>query len=358
MGPDGLFHSPGSVAKLFFWANVVVIAENLIPRPVQTSYGNTFTDGWLIWHVLFRWNKPATAGPERIPAWELFVCQILKWSVVLILLIGVLFFAVVAFIPFFDSNAPKIFLGKGLWAVMFIGLALVCGWCCWRVLREPVAKVRKPAVNPRQVADFRAGLTTEQLKMLQNASKLLAEKSYAEASMVLDQLMPATADQSTSAYSQLLLAKVQCLLSLQQIDEAEALCRNYAQREVSSEYKLSVIDGAACFILYQSSSPFLKHAERLARVGLEMAPGALTLKGTLGAILAEQGKHGEAERLLIECLDRIPTLHDRAIATFYLGMIKMRTGATKEGKRLTRRGMKMYPEDWIVAKGNTLLKEV
>ena len=93
-------------------------------------------------------------------------------------------------------------------------------------------------------------------------------------------------------------------------------------------------------------------------MGLELAPGALTLKGTLGAVLAEQGKHGEAEPLLIECLDRSPTLHDLAIATFYLEMIKMRTGDTKEGKRFTRRGMKMYPQDWIVAKGNTLLKEV
>jgi len=91
-------------------------------------------------------------------------------------------------------------------------------------------------------------------------------------------------------------------------------------------------------------------------MGLEIAPGTLTLKGTLGAILVEQGNYAEGEPLLSECLDRSPALHDRAIATFYLGMIKLRNGDGKQGERLMKRGMKMYPEAWMLAKGNAVLK--
>jgi hypothetical protein len=88
-----------------------------------------------------------------------------------------------------------------------------------------------------------------------------------------------------------------------------------------------------------------------------MAPGTLTLKGTLGSILVEQGNYAEGELLLHDCLDRSPALHDRAITSFYLGMIKVRIGDAKQGKRLIKRGMKMYPEAWMIAKGNMLLKE-
>jgi hypothetical protein len=36
----------------------------------------------------------------------------------------------------------------------------------------------------------------------------------------------------------------------------------------------------------------------------------------------------------------------------------LRAGEAKDGKRLIKRGMNMYPEPWIVVKGQALLKDV
>jgi len=364
IGPGGLFYPSGNAAKLFFWANVVVLVENLIPRAAETPYGNTFSDGWQIWHVLFRWKKPNPKS-NVVPIWEVFMRQMVKWSVAVILFVGALFLVWIASIPFltsFGSMRPMNAEAKVAWAAIFGGFALVCGWCCWRVFQEPIARIQQLAeteagTTASLIAGYRAVFNEEQLEMWAHMGKLFNSGHFAEAAMLLDRLIPIIADYNSEGYVHLLLVKVICLLNQNQIDEAESLCLNYIQQSVSKEQKLKMLDGIASHILYHSVSASLPRAEKFARMGLEIAPGTLTLKGTLGALLAEQGNYSEAEPLLVECLELSPALHDHAIATFYLGMIKLRTGLTKEGKRLIKRGMKMYPEAWIVAKGNVLLKD-
>ena len=359
IGPDQLFHSPGTVAKLFFWGNLIVIAENLIPRAVRTSYGDTFTDGWQIWHTLFSWNKPVKPEPTRVPTWEVLLCHILKWAVVLVLFIGAIFFIVVPFMPFLPSYRSPVrtpLIATILWFTLFIGLASLCAWGGWRVLREPIAEVRKRTAIASLSAEYLATFTQEQYETYQRMAKLLQTRDFAQAAPLLEQLMSAMPDHNSDAYVQLLLISLHCFIGQNQIEHAEALCLNYIQQDVRKEQKLKVLDGLASYLLYQAPAAFLKQAERFARMALEIAPGTLTLKGTLGAILVEQGNHAEGEPLLNECLDRSPALHDRAIASFYLGMIKFRNGDTTLGQRLMKRGMKMYPEAWMLAKGNALLK--
>jgi hypothetical protein len=357
---DGVVHSPGSVAKLFFWGNVIVVVENLIPRAVQTSYGSTFTDGWQIWHLLFRWNKLIKTESDRVPLWEVVICHILKWCVVVVLIAGTIFFALVVFMPFlpsFRSTRQIPLIGMVLWSTLFIGLASVCAWYAWRVLRQPIARVRKRTQIASLSAEYHAAFTSEQFEMYTQMAKLLQTRDFAQAAALVAQLMPVISNHNSDGYVQLLLTKLNCLLALNQIEQAEVLCLDYAQRDVSKEQKLKVLDGTASYLLYQSSSAYLKQAERVARMGLEIAPGTLTLKGTLGSILVEQGHYAEGEPLLRECLDRSLALHDRAIASFYLGLLQLRNGHAEQGERLMKRGMKMYPEPWLVMKGNKLLHE-
>jgi len=164
-------------------------------------------------------------------------------------------------------------------------------------------------------------------------------------------------ERNSEAFAQLLLAKLQVQIKQGDIDRAERTCLDYIAENVNKQHKLKVLDGFACLILYQPSTPWLKQAEKMARLGLELAPGTLTLKGTLGGILTEQDNFAEAEPLLRECMERSPSYHDQGISSFYLGVIKLAQGKAQEGKRLIKNATTLYPESWLVSKANTKLME-
>lgn len=206
------------------------------------------------------------------------------------------------------------------------------------------------------IAEFRAAFNQEQLEMVAHMEKLHKAGYCAEATMLLDRLLPEVTDHNCALYVHLLLIKVDCLLRQSQIDEAEKVCMDYVQEDASKDQKSLILDGLASYILYQSLATHFPRGEKCARMGLELTPGILTLKGTLGSLLVEQGNYGEGEEQLTECLQQSQAVHDRAISSFYLGMIKMRTGNAKEGKRLIKWAMRMHPEAWMVAKGKALLK--
>ena len=233
-------------------------------------------------------------------------------------------------------------------ALFFGGLALVC-WSWWYSTKESAQIEDTTSAMQSLVAEFRAVFSQEQLEMAAHMWKLHRAGHFAEAVMLVDRLLPAAKDHNSPLYVHLSLIKVDCLLRQNQIDQAEKLCVDYVQENVCEEQKLMMLDGFASYISYQSSAEHFAWAEKLALMGLEIAPGKLTLKGTLGSLLAEQGNYAEGEALLNDCLQQSRALNDRAISSFYLGVIKMRTGKTKEGKRLIKWGMKMYPEPWMIA---------
>ena len=235
------------------------------------------------------------------------------------------------------------------------GVVLVC-WSLWFSNREAAQIEDTTSAMQSLVAEFRAAFNQEQLEMAAHMGKLHQAGHFTEAAMLVERLLPAATDHNSALYVHLLLIKVDCLLRQNQIDQAEKICLDYVQENVSDEQKLMMLDGCASYILYQSSAAHFARAEKLARMGLQIAPETLTLKGTLGSLLVEQGEYAKGEALLNECQERSPALQDRAISYFYLGLIKMRTGKAKEGKRLMICAMKMYPEAWMVAKGKELFK--
>jgi hypothetical protein len=241
-------------------------------------------------------------------------------------------------------------------ACLLGGLALV-GWSLWFTNRESAQIEDTTSVMRSLAAEFRAAFDQEQLEMAAHMGKLHRAGHFAEAAMLLERLIPAVADHDSALYVHLLLIKVDSLLRQNQIDEAEKICVEYVQENVSDEQKLMMLDGFSSYVLYQSFEVHFGRAEKFARMALQIAPGKLTLKGTLGSLLVEQGNYTEGEALLNECLQKSHVLTDRAISSFYLGTIRIRTGKTKEGKRLMKWGMRMYPEPWMVAKGEALLKK-
>jgi predicted Zn-dependent protease len=241
-------------------------------------------------------------------------------------------------------------------AILLGGLVLI-GWSWWFSNKESARVEDTTGAMQSLAAEFRAAFNQEQLEMAAHMGKLHQTGHFAEAAMLLEQLLTAVKDHNSGLYMHLLLTKVDCVLRQNQIEQAEKICVDYIAENVSNEQKLMVLDGFASYILYQSSTAHFARAEKIARMALKIAPDPLTLKGTLGSLLVEQGNYVEGEALLKECLQQSQAPIDQAISSFYLGMIKLRTGDAKEGQRLMKWGMKMYPEPWMVAKGKALLKE-
>ena len=336
---------------LFFWANVVVLAENLLPQVAQTQFGAAGTDGYQLWHLLFRWKKPIPAEPEKVPFWELVLCHGLKWLVLLItsatcLLLG--YFAVYVLLWPIGSEGHK---SGTVLSFVLGGLSLLCGWITVRIVRNPVATVR--ARNPFSVK--RLSFTTEQIELIKSGNEQFARKDFASAEKAFDNVLGLIPERNSQQFATVLLGKVRAQVKLGNIEQAEDSCLKFAAEAVNKEHKLKVLDGFACMLLYKPGSPWLKQAEKAARLGLETVPGTLTLKGTLGAILTEQNRFEEAEPMLRECLERSPAQHDQGISSVYLGIIKLRQGQTEEGKRLIRHGTTLYPQAWLVAKAGAAL---
>ncbi len=340
-----------SFPNLLCWANVVVLASSLFPHVAQTSFGPVPTDGLQLWHLLFRWNKPVQNQPQPVPLWELLLSHCLKWFIFLITLTTCLLLGAIAVGVLFWSNEmmwpARIFL-----AVVVSSLSLVSGWITWRVAVDPIAKVRKPIWLG---GAFPFG--PEQIHLIKKANDQLARHEFQAAADTFSDVLSSIPDHNSGAFNQVLTAKIFAHIQHQDIDSAEKACLDFASEPVNKEHKIKALDAFASATLYHASSASMDRAEKAVRLALEMAPGTLTLKGTLGGILVEQGKFNEAEPLLRECLDRSPAYNDQGISSVYLGLIRLREAKIDEAKRLIKNGTTLYPEPWLLAKASALAGE-
>jgi hypothetical protein len=350
-GPGWAFHGLRRWESLFIWANLLVVAENLVPYVAQTQFGASGTDGYQLWHLLFRWNKRPAAEPEKVPSWELALCHCLKWLALLVTSITCLvagFCAIYVLIWPIGSEGHK--SGRAL-ALVLATISFLCGWITVRIARNPIAKCRKR--DPFTLN--RPSFTPEQIELLKKANEEFARKDFTAVEKTYDYLLDLIQERNSEAFVQVLQGKILMQVEQGHVEAAESTCMNFVSEPVNKEYKIRLLDGLACLFLYKPSSPCLNLAEKLARLGLEIVPGTLTLKGTLGGILTEQGKFAEAEPLLHECRERSPAQHDQGISSVYLGFIKLHEGKTEEGRRLIDHGTTLYPEPWLVAKANAKL---
>lgn len=355
--PGELFNfRSGSAVTPFFWANVMVLAENLFPYQVHTPFGPLNSDGLQLWYVLFRWNKPLKLEPARLPVWELALRHLLKWTAFLVMVLGVLLFILVAALPFFARNGTSGWELKIVLPAIMLALTLVTGWAAVRIAKHPIPDVATPGLP----AGFRQliSLTPEQNKLLRRAIERAKQNDFVAAEAILDQTIAGMPNSKAAGCWPLVLIKLEYIISQNDVARAEKVCLDWVNQAATTEEKVKLLDGLASQILYKSASSFLVNAERLVRKALELAPGSLTLKGSLGGILVEQGRVADAEPLLRECLDRSAALHDQGISAFYLGVAKLSAGDRSEGKRLIKRGMVLHPEPWLLAKAEAKLKEL
>ncbi|HWY77606.1 MAG TPA: hypothetical protein VN281_18455, partial [Verrucomicrobiae bacterium] len=349
-----LFDGPWTVSKLFLAANLLVLVENLLPHSMYTPFGMIGNDGLQLWVCLFRWNKPLPPVRTTSSSAKVRMHQFAKWTSFALLAIATLFFSLFTVFPWIPTPDVLTLQSKLLITAIMLPLALVAGWAAMWTARSTsnMSSAGAPGGEQRMRG---IPYTPEQQRSLHEAFQCADRKEFARADAIVDQLM-ASISSSSPVYAQILLFKLQFILASNDIDRAEKLCLDFINGTASSEHKITVLDGFVASILYDRSSPYLENAERLARLALDMAPETLTLKGSLGGVLAERGKFAEAEPLLVECLNRSPALHDQGISAYYLAVVKAAAGKLKEARSLVKRSIVLHPEPWLVAKAESTLK--
>jgi hypothetical protein len=174
---------------------------------------------------------------------------------------------------------------------------------------------------------LRAGKKDEAVELARQAAKICESKDY-------------------DAYQELLAGT---LVAAGRIEDAAGVCRDQLTTMRAGHPKfLDLADTFACLALYHRVPALYGESEALIRKGLKANPRALTLKGTLGGLLAEKGADAEALPLLRELHARAETETDLAISAAYLSMLAMRQGNEAEAAEFAEQARRAWPEHPLV----------
>ena len=390
--PSNLFHA-------LLWANALIIAENIIPQTAQTLYGPLSSDGKLLYDAIFRWNKPPLAQKNSSNGTHL-VLRILRYLGVALLVCCAAITLLIAFSFYFMGQLRQnLFLWLAL-TLFFLVLASLLLWYAWRLLKSPLTSTSNPSqppglptieelhsyssskASPEALATiqshFLAGefqsahLTAADLLhqhpgdcallwMQFDALALLNQPAAAEAASdrLLAQLIAGdpSLPNKPGLYFTVVGKRLQAIM-LQNEGRFEIECIAALNLLVSDQHKIRLLDQLACIPLFQGISHLYHLSEFCIRKALEIAPGTLTIQGTLGGLLAEQGRFSEAEPHLRACYDRSAALNDRGISSYYLALLAHHQGDRPTARKLAKQSIALYPEPWLTAKANTLVTRI
>ena len=325
----------------------------------------------------------------------IILCQLLKWGIVCITGSATILMGFLTAFPFLHTDSLATPAGNVVVAAICFVIMLLAGWVTFRIAREPVARVRKGAPRPLAIrglealrarsqwatdpleagqiaAHARAGnfngvfaaldaalsrFPNDVLLLAQKGDYHLQQQDFVRAEEAYAAAIKSLADLETAAYPLLLMARLSCTLKQGQMDRVESACLTYLDGTAQVADKIQVVDHIVCTPLYEEPPRYLPQIERLTRKALELAPGTLTLQGTLGGILVEQGHFAEAEQLLRACRTRSVELYDQAFASLYLGKVAMHQGDIRAAKELLKQAMILHTQPSLVQKANRSLLE-
>jgi tetratricopeptide (TPR) repeat protein len=390
--PEGaLTDSRRAPLEALFWSNLIVIVENLAPYTAQTGFGPLSTDGKLLYDAIFYWNKPPAQTNENLPTWNIWTARVLKFLIVGFLAICTLALAALAYVFIFAKGLGVEIKIRAAFGAFFALLAAVLGQYTWRFYSQPVAtKPRSTAATPRGLEWFSEFLEThistappglvytirhqitsgdseraatecsrllsaypDDLVLLAFQGMLLASShAHAEAEKVWDQILARSSLDSPSIYAGVYAQKLCHVMFQKHVPRFTASAEHFVTLPLPDSLKILHLDHIACNALYLDLREMLPSAEFCIRKAL--APGNLTLQGSLGGLLVESGQFDEAEPHLRACYDRSPALHDKGISGLYLALIAEHRGDFKTAKTLAYQSIILYSEPWLTKKADAL----
>jgi hypothetical protein len=194
-------------------------------------------------------------------------------------------------------------------------------------------------------------------EVLQATGQLAAVESTCDRLLAQLAATDPSLSEKQSAYFHITAKRLQAIL-LQNDGRMETELNTALRQLVSDQSKINLLDQLACIPLIQNRPHLYPAAETCIRKALEIAPGTLTLQGTLGSVLIEQGNFTEGEPLVRECYNRSSALHDRGICSYYLALIAAQNSDPKTARKLAAQSIALYPEPWLVAKAKPLLARI
>jgi tetratricopeptide (TPR) repeat protein len=130
--------------------------------------------------------------------------------------------------------------------------------------------------------------------------------------------------------------------------ETEAFLATAAKEE-----KIGLLDSLACLPLMEGAKDFLPEALTYAKRALEIDPGDLTLQGTYGSLLFDQGHTQEGADILRAVYERSHNPVDQGISALYLGLFAKQNGKLKQAKRFAKEATALHPELWLIERIKT-----
>jgi len=389
-----LFDGTKTLAELLLWANLALFVTALYPCTIRSPLGVLESDGLLIWNTLFRWNRPPRDRAPHYSRKAIFLRRVLVSVLAAVMAFAMLVFG---FLVYHTLSLARGAPDLGTWFVVatLLPLMLAAGWMTVRIARQPLPTARpatrKPvavrameewrarstwAAAPREVDEFLSHLRRDDLDaalaaldaaLARHPGDLMALRfrgellpplgRVAEAERAWDELLALAPDRTSASHGEASAWKLQCILEQGDEERAEPLFRSLLEAERSVADTVELVDQVVCTMLFRDPPRHLNRIEGWARRMLERAPGTLSLMGTLGGILAEQGKIDEAEPLLRECRERSTALHDQGFASLYLGIVAMSRGELKLAKTQLKHATILHAHPSIVERAGRMLRE-
>ncbi len=146
----------------------------------------------------------------------------------------------------------------------------------------------------------------------------------------------------------LLQKEIRAILCQGDLERAQRRSDEYLLEFESVQEKIFLLDLLSCLPFTEGLRNCLGNAERWSVQALQIQPENLTLKGTRGALLVEQGHFDEAKALLQEVYEKSEADMDQGISALYLALIAKERRDAKTAERLANNAKQLFPAPWLL----------
>jgi tetratricopeptide (TPR) repeat protein len=386
-----------SVADLFVLTNVVILLINLFPVTYVTPFGDFASDGLALLRLCFPGISRAAAEPKPPGRLINFILEIFRW-IGISLMAGLSLCCFIAGFPLILplwARGGKVFSMLPAMLLLYL-LGAMCAWVAYRFFKAPSTPIKQGAASQaphaQVVADFQKDLLsqlpsvehTEFIKLRAIISTAMSDKNTlpeaenlhnntlekepgnllllfwkgdvllrmdrnAEAGKVFEDILRNNKLCPASQVT-IMVARLKAIVRLGDYERARILCVEFLAGAFQIHEKVYLLDVLSCLPIMEGITSYLPEAVKWCDQALQLQPENITLKGTQGSLLVEQGKTLEAEPLLREVFDKSEDDTNKGISAFYLAMCAKQSGDMPRALKWAKRAKKLYREQWILTR--------